>query len=220
YFDNMKSETSMMQNPQNMRRGLNVTWMPGFSSESLILTVSSGKRLKRDMKAFLALPTNEEGVVPEAAIYFGVAALNDMCITVARAPKSGVKHLKATLAKRGRRLKTKTLYVLDQLIDKKITVEEFSEMYGFKVEVVDFERWSEIILTGEEDAAYAIVSPTPMGGSQVYAHYLMDAATGTILGVAYPKVAVGLGPINLSKSNSATINKKMAEKYHEAAASR
>ncbi|WP_157975933.1 hypothetical protein [Lewinella sp. IMCC34191] len=216
YFDNMTSETSMLQNQFGQSGLTRQTWVPGPSSRSLILTVSSGKRLKRDMKAFLALPTDDDGTVPEAAVHFAVSALNDMCATVARAPKSGVAHLKATIAKRGRRLKTKTLYVLDELIDKKLTVDEFTELYGYRVEVVDYEDWSQIVLNRQEEAAYSIVSPTPMGGNHVYAHYLMDAASGTILGVAYPKVAVALGPINLSKGNSATINEKMAEMYHEA----
>ncbi|WP_104418795.1 hypothetical protein [Neolewinella xylanilytica] len=220
YVDNMKSETRLMQNQFDNGGVPTMNWLPGPSSQSLILTVSDGKRLKRDMKAFLALPTDEDGLVPEAAIYFGVAALNDMCMTVARAPKSGAAHLKATLAKRGRRLKAKTLYVLDELIDKKLTQDVFADIYGFQVEVVDFETWSEVVLNRQAGAAYAIVSPVPMGGRHVYAHYLMDAETGLILGVAYPKVAVALGPINLSKSNSATINEKMAELYHEAAASR
>ena len=220
YFDQFKSETRMAQTRFDGRGVAQTMWMPGPASHSLVLTVSSGKRLKRDMKAFLAIPTDANNTVPAAAVQFGVAALNDMCMTLARAPKSGAAHMKATLAKRGRRLKAKTLYVLDELIDKKMTAEAFSEMYGFKTEVVDFERWSEVVMARESGTAYAIVSPVPMGGRQVYVHYLMDAETGLILGAAYPKVALAIGPINLSKSNSATINKQMAERYHEAAASR
>ena len=220
YLDKMSSQVNLANTTFDSRGVPQQNWLPGPSSVSPILTVSSGKRLKRDMKAFIALPIDEEMLVPTAAIYFGVAALSDMCKTVSQAKKSGMAHYKSVLARRGRKLKTKTLYVLEDLLHKKMTSDAFTELYGFETEVVGFDRWSEVVLSQEAGAAYAIVSPVPMGGNHVYAHYLVDAENGQVLGVAHPKVAVALGPINLTKSNSAEINEKMAELYHEAAAAR
>ena len=61
-----------------------------------------------------------------------------------------------------------------------------------------------------------MVSPLPLAGTVSYVHFLMDAHTGQTLGAAYPAASFSLGPINLTKANSFTINNKVAEKYHEA----
>ncbi|CAH1001495.1 hypothetical protein LEM8419_02398 [Neolewinella maritima] len=218
YLDQLRSETTLASNSLNGSGALVTSWIPGPASRSAVLTISAGKNLKKNMMAYVALPLGDDDELPAAAVHFGVATLEDMARTINRAPKKPAQYYKETIEKRGRRLKTKTLYVLDQVFEKKYSAEEFIDTYGFEVKVVGLARWSEVILNQEEGAAYAIVSPVPLGGRHVYVHYLVDASSGQTMGAAYPAVALSLGPVNLSKGNSFTMNKKVAKLYHEAAA--
>ena len=72
YLDNMRSETRLSTMSMNNAGALvsNPSWMPGPASQSLVLTISKGKNLKRDMMAFVALPSGEDGTVPAAAIHW------------------------------------------------------------------------------------------------------------------------------------------------------
>jgi hypothetical protein len=110
-------------------------------------------------------------------------------------------------------LKDKTLLILSGWIHKKTTIEEVKELYDGSIEVVPFEDWKEAILEKQEDRAYVVVVPHPMGRTTIYLHYLMDAATGRVLGLGHPKRSFGV--FGYSKGNSGFINEKNLEIYNE-----
>lgn len=162
------------------------------------------------------IPTlGEDDVITEEIVKFGIDALQYSINTMfEKQLKNNIK-LFAAINENATLLKNKPLAIAEGWVSEKYSAEELKEEYIGTAEIVDYEKWRNIILTGPENTAYNIVVPVPAGGKYMYFHYLMDAENGEILGIAYTRVAVSIGRFNITKSNRGYIRKENIKLYNE-----
>ncbi|GAA5027793.1 hypothetical protein GCM10011506_15960 [Marivirga lumbricoides] len=186
-----------------------------YVNEGMAITLRNGKRTNAAIQYIP--PFGDDNEYAEAFINFGLDAFQYQFEIITSKELKSNTNLYAKFNENGNELKEKTLLVLAEWIHKKISIEEVKEIYEGKIEAVPFADWKEAIMEKQEGKAYVVVVPIPLGRSYVYYHYLMDAATGRILGMGQPKVSFGvnIGAYNYSKNNSGFVNEKNLEIYNE-----
>jgi len=191
------------------------TGVPGFKyryvSKGKHIEVSTGKG-KPLLKHYI--PTfGKEGVITKEILVFGLSSLEYLCKTmISNNLKSNYKY-KPAYKKRSSELQTTKLYVLDLWLSSKVKKEEIASLYPYPIEIVNYEKWSEAILSKQEGISYSIIVPVPIGGDYFYQHYLVNANTGVVYGVYAPKVVTKAGNLNVTKTNVGYTNKKILQKY-------
>lgn len=162
------------------------------------------------------IPTlGEDDVITEEIVKFGIDALQFSINTMFEKELKNNMKLFSVINEKAIALKNKPLAIAEGWVSEKYSAEELKDDYIGNAEIVDYEKWRNIILTEAENTAYNIVVPVPFGGKYVYYHYLMNAETGEILGIAYTKVAVSIGRFTLTKSNRGYIRKENIKLYNE-----
>jgi hypothetical protein len=156
----------------------------------------------------------EDEVVTSEALAFGVSALNYMLTTMVEKNLSSNLKFKDAYKEHSEKLKTKKLLIPEPWI-KDLGAKTVKETYKADAEIVGYEEWRDAIL-GKKDVAYVIITPVPIGGEFTYVHYLMDAQSGRVYAMTYPKVGVSVMKKNVLKSNTGKINEKNIEKYNDA----
>ena len=175
------------------------------------LEISNGKG-KAIIKNFIPAFGEEEYITDEI-LAFGLTAIEYLCKTMEEDKLKTNWKFKSAYKVHSRDIKSKTLYLMDGWVSEKIKKEDIRKAYEAPIAVVTQEKWADAILSKKEGIAYCIVVPATVGGKFVYMHYIVDAHTGVVYGIAYPKVAVDVAGVNVSKSNSGYINKKNLKAY-------
>lgn len=182
-----------------------------YVSEGMALELRNGKR---SIAAVQYIPPfGADNEYAEAFIHFGIDAFQYQFETIINNDLKNNMRLYDEYNKNGAKLKDKTLLVLADWLNKKITIDEAKAPYKGKMEFVPFADWKEAILTYKEGMGYVVVVPVPVAGKYIYLHYLMDAANGHVMGMGQPKVS--FGAFGYSKGNSGFVNEKNIEIYNE-----
>lgn len=152
----------------------------------------------------------EAFVTPEA-VAFGVTALNyELKVMDEKELVNNLNIYNNYKELAADKLKSKTLYIPEGWLNDKMNKSEIAGIYTAKSEVVNYSDWSSLI-TGKKEGAYLMVVPRPIVGNFVYQHYIVDATTGMVYAICYPKVAS-----SLSKSNSGFVNDVNVKRYNDA----
>lgn len=184
-----------------------------YVAKGIHLEISNGKKvvIKQYLPAF-----GEERAITEEILASALTSVQYLCNTmVKKSMKNNMKYKNAYKVN-SPKLKSKTLYIAEGWVDEKMK-ESVASLYNGKVEVVSYEKWRDVILSKKEGAAYSIVIPVLVGADYLYQHYLIDASSGIVYGIAIPKAAsanLGRVKVNLSKANNGYVNKKILEKYN------
>ncbi|WP_055446168.1 hypothetical protein [Lacinutrix mariniflava] len=132
------------------------------------------------------------------------------------------KEMKATMAKNSQKLKTKTLLLDKEFVDKKL-ISKIDKIYKYDYKLTDRETIDKAILA--KDSKYAYVRAFPMfqqnGGNKsilkvsklIYIQYVIDAENGEIASYAAP-ASIGLGGnlATAAKSSNQSTSVKDLEK--------
>lgn len=157
------------------------------------------------------------GNIQKEMIVFGLDAIEYLCNTMIEDNLGTNMKFKQGYKKHSGELKDKKLYVLEGWIGgKKVNTGNLGTYYQYPIKAVNYEAWSAAILEKKEGIAYSIVVPMAVGGKYTYCHYLMEAATGKVFAMSYPKAAASVNGINVSKANTGYINDKNLKMYNEA----
>jgi len=182
-----------------------------YTSKGMAIEVRSGKRSNAAIQYIP--PFGDDNEYAETFINFGVDALEYQFETILSKDLKSNMFLYGEYNENASMLKEKTLLILANWLHKKTTIEEAKELYEAPIEVVPFADWKEAILQKQEDKAYVVVVPAMANGKYVYLHYLMDSATGNVIGMGQPKVSVGI--YGYSKGNSGFVNEKNLKLYNK-----
>ncbi len=192
----------------------------GFSSfryvtEGLQIEIKKGENSKSLMNQFIpSLGENLE--FADVFLSFGISTLNYTAgFMIENQLKNNMRLYNDYQKYSDASLKNSTLLITENWIHKKTTIEEIKETYDGAIEVTPFIDWKEAILEKKSGTAYSIVVPIPAGSAYMYMHYLIDCETGTVFGVARPKINVGLYTYSLTESNSGYIRKKNIKIYND-----
>jgi len=122
---------------------------------------------------------------------FGVSFLNNLCklMNDNNLSKSGKADEFYDL--RAPDLKDKTLYIAEHQLNKNLPREEVQMHYPYPVSIVSDNAWEEAIYQ-RKNVAYVMVVLLPTN-PKLFAHYIMDAATGETFIVDYGRAGVGMG---------------------------
>jgi hypothetical protein len=167
---------------------------------------------KKDVLAQSYIPAFG-GTITKEILHFGISNIQYMLKTMDEKQMKNNLGLKPAYKEKTKDLKDRELLVPDGWVKEGFTEPEIRKLYTGNMKLVDYETWSQSILSKASGKAYAIVVPIPMGDSFVYQHYLMDAETGTVYAICQPKVAMNVGGINVSKANTGYINDKNVKLY-------
>lgn len=156
------------------------------------------------------LPSFEEGGITEEVIAFGCEAISSMLKTMDEKQMGSNLKLESTYFKDAPALKQKNLLIPEGWLSNKFDKVLIQTLYTGQYEVCSYEKWRDAILN-KEDVGYVVVVPKPVGGSYLYQHFLMNAKTGMVYAICYPKVSS-----SMSKSNTGYINEKNVKRYNDA----
>lgn len=214
--------TSLTHNRSNDYKGNN-----GTAQQQMLYkndnykTVSSGAGvLLEDGKGKLALagyfPSySGEKLVGLEAVVFGVSQMNSLVYNLEKYNIKNNVVFNRPFRQNAMSLKDKVLLLPDAWLSEKLDLREIPALYEGKYKVVDYDTWSKAIIE-KENYAYTIVVPFPSGGDFIYLHYLMDAATGNVLFISQPRMAVSVYGANVSRANTGYINEKNLKYYNDA----
>jgi hypothetical protein len=156
------------------------------------------------------LPSFEDGGITEEIVGFGCEAISSMLKTMDEKQMGSNLKLESTYLKDAPALKDKILYIPEGWLSPKFDKDAIKSIYTGQFEIVSYEKWRDAILN-KEDVGYAIVVPKPVGGGYVYQHFLVNAKSGKVYAICYPRVAT-----SASKSNTGYINEKNVKRYNDA----
>ena len=184
-------------------------------SEGTCVALSDGSK-KPVFRSFI--PTYKGNIVPKESLVHGVNFIHQVSEKmISENIKSAMKTL-SLYEDEGKKLEGKTLYIPAGMIHEKFDKSEISEYYDADYKVVPRSEWSDVIISHQNDAAYVMIVPVPVGGKYMYQHHIIDAETGMIYGLLQPKAAMSFGSvtgINLSKGNTGYINKQNVKAYND-----
>ncbi len=183
-----------------------------YVSSGSAVMLEDGKG-KTDVSSFF--PTFEERTVTDEGVGFAVAEMSSLLSNLEKYSIKNNMTFNKPFRQNAPRLKDKTLFIPEGWLHDKLEVRDIPAIYEGKFKIVDYETWSDAIVS-KKDVAYVIVVPFPIGGDFVYLHYLMDAATGDVLFISQPKVAMKVQGFNVSKMNTGYIAEKNIKGYNDA----
>jgi hypothetical protein len=156
------------------------------------------------------LPSFQDVGITEEIIAFGCEAISSMLKTMDEKQMGSNLKLESAYVKGAPALKEKNLYIPEGWLSDKFDKNEIKALYTGPYEIVSYEKWRDAILN-KEDVGYVIIVPKPVAGSYLYQHFLVNAKTGMVYAICYPRVST-----SVSKSNTGYINEKNVKRYNDA----
>lgn len=154
--------------------------------------------------------------VSNADAVYGITQLQYMVRLFEQNPTESLRSVfKKVILKNGPKLKNKTLLLNKEDLDKELTEKAIKLLYPYPFKIVSSEEIDKAILNKTPGLAYVQIVTAPGGKGNIFIHYLTNAEDGEILGIEYPKFAIGLKGVNGVFTYNEKIKAKQLEKYTE-----
>jgi hypothetical protein len=183
-FSQSKTEFSDLNNPAIRAYYLS----PSGTSKSLVISNAS-KPTKQIVISWVPVGGISQVVVTNMVLHLknqlNDCELNGVCT---------IGTIKKAMKTRSQGLKTKTLLIPEHLIGTRlknaIDKGEMKNIYGYKYEVVNFQRLDEIISTKDPAYAYLLIVPTGVADAagQLYRYFTIDVQDARMIGITSTNV--------------------------------
>ncbi len=111
----------------------------------------------------------------EAQFIFGLTLLQDYVNLIVEENLKGMSKVRGAISDRNPELEKKTLYINQELLNKKTTIDDVKASFKGKVKKVSQEEFDKMIIEGEEDAIYIEIVRVPVGDTHAYLAYLISS---------------------------------------------
>ena len=152
-------------------------------------------------------------VITEADAIYGVKQLQYYMQELDKEEKADAWKIIKTC--RGEVLKGKTLLMSKEDMDPKLTDEEIKKVYTYPYKIVSQDEIDKALIEGT-DCAIAVIVSAEAGKGNVSLQYLVNAGSGELYGIIYPKLPVGIKGVKAWTYNQ-RIKKKQLKDFQEKA---